>query len=421
MVLRASGGQNRPYQAVNSLKAEDKTRKYYIRKLSSTVEARGNDKIELLSLAQNVPFDDRYNQQATLTDLELPLIEAFLAEVDSELVAHTKNPAFEILCRQMKIVGGASEFPLPHNVRLMFFNRRPDKFFPYSQIDVVKFPSGTGGNTIIEKSFFGSLNQQIRDALYYIRASVIEEFTLKQSHKAEADRFFNYPYQAIEEILVNAVYHRSYELREPIEVRILPDSITIVSYPGPDRSIKLEALADGKFAAGRNRNRRIGEFLKELRLTEGRGTGIPKAIREMMKNGSPKPIFDTDEDRSFFVATLPIHPQFAFKSGVKAGVATPAFTPDLVEFLNDKAIQMLEYCSTPRTRTEIRIFLQLKDMKHVRERYIFPLVTARLLTLTDPEHPLSHNQKFKTTKLGTEAIKIFGENVNRAPGLFDSL
>ena len=48
---------------------------------------------------------------------------------------------------------------------------------------------------------------------------------------------------------INAVYHRSYKIREPIEVRVLPDSITVVSYPGPDRSIRLEDLETGNFAA----------------------------------------------------------------------------------------------------------------------------------------------------------------------------
>ncbi len=423
LVLRAAGGQNRPYQAVNSFKKEDKIRKFYIRKLASTVEARGNDLNELMSLAQSVPFDDRYNQQATLADLEVSLIQEFLAEIESELAKQEKNIDFETLCRQMNIVGGATEYPLPKNVGLMFFNSRPDKFFPHSQIDVVRFPSGTGGNTLIEESFFGPISQQIRDALHYIDTKIIEEFTLKQPMKAEADRFFNYPYQAIEEILVNAVYHRSYELREPIEVRVLPDRITIVSYPGPDRSIKLDALAAGNFVARRYRNRRIGEFLKDLRLTETRGTGIPKAIRAMTENGSPQPSFETDDDRSFFAVTLEIHPQFSPKTGVKTGVITPIFAPYFIEFLNDKAIALLEYCNTPRSRTEIRLFLQLRDMKHVRERYIYPLLSAKLLILTDPEHPLSHNQKFKTTKIGIEAIEIYGNKINqiKSPTLFDSL
>ena len=35
------------------------------------------------------------------------------------------------------------------------------------------------------------------------------------------------------------------------------------------------------------RNRRIGEFLKELDLAEGRNTGIGKIVRAMRENGSP--------------------------------------------------------------------------------------------------------------------------------------
>ena len=77
---------------------------------------------------------------------------------------------------------------------------------------------------------------------------------------------------------------------------------TITSYPGPDRSIKLSDLQSGTFISRRYRNRRIGEFLKELNLTEGRGTGIPKILRAMKANGSPAPRFKTDDNRTYFVS-----------------------------------------------------------------------------------------------------------------------
>ena len=53
-------------------------------------------------------------------------------------------------------------------------------------------------------------------------------------------------------------------------------------------------------------NRRIGEFLKELDLTEGRFTGIPKILKVLKENGSP-PEFETDEDRTSFLIRLPVH------------------------------------------------------------------------------------------------------------------
>ena len=60
----------------------------------------------------------------------------------------------------------------------------------------------------------------------------------------------------------------------------------------------------------RYRNRRIGEFLKELHLTEGRNTGFQKIIRALKANGSPMPTFETDDARSYFLTTIGIHPAF---------------------------------------------------------------------------------------------------------------
>lgn len=132
----------------------------------------------------------------------------------------------------------------------------------------------------------------------------------KVSGQAEAIRIKNYSYEAIEEFLSNAIYHKSYQIHEPITVRIESDKIEITSAPGPDRSITDEDIKNFQMRTRRYRNRRIGDFLKELHLVEGRNTGIPTAIREIKKNGSPLPIFLTDEDRTFFSVIIPIHEAF---------------------------------------------------------------------------------------------------------------
>ena len=167
-----------------------------------------------------------------------------------------------------------------------------------------------------ENIFKGPLDQQLRGALLYIRNSVIKERVIKQPGRAEADRFFNYPYEAIEEALANAVYHKGYDIREPIEVRVEKDRIEIVSFPGPDRSVTVEGLKEFNVFNRRYRNRRIGDFLKELQLTEGRNTGIRKILRALEKNGSPLPEFETDENRDYFVTRLFIHPGFKEKNQV---------------------------------------------------------------------------------------------------------
>ena len=215
LILWVPGGETRPYRAKVSLSKDAKEWAYYIRKQSSTVMARGADERELLSLASTVPFDDRYNQSAPLDDLSLQLIKDFLREVGSDLVNDISRLSLEALGRQMNIVGGPLEAAFPKNVGLLFFNEKPQRFFPATQIDVVWFPDGAGGNRFDEKIFQGPLARITREALDFIQRNYLKETVIKHPDRAEANRFWNFPYAAIEEAVVNAVYHRSYEVREP--------------------------------------------------------------------------------------------------------------------------------------------------------------------------------------------------------------
>ena len=57
----------------------------------------------------------------------------------------------------------------------------------------------------------------------------------------------------------------------------------------------------------------MGEFLKELDLSEGKSTGIPTIQEELRNNGSPKARFFTDDDRRAVTVEIPIHPDFLKK------------------------------------------------------------------------------------------------------------
>lgn len=140
---------------------------------------------------------------------------------------------------------------------------------------------------------------------------MITEKVVKHPNRAEAEKFFNYPYAAIEEALSNAVYHRAHDEREPIEVRIESDRIEIVSFPGPDRSVTIEGLKSYRVSNRRYRNRRIGDFLKELNLTEDRNTGFKKILDALEANGAPKPGVETDDARTYVITRLFIHEKFS--------------------------------------------------------------------------------------------------------------
>ena len=312
LLVWCPGGYERPYACPKVPESKNSEKIYYIRKLSSTIEATDIDVKELMSLSHNIPFDDRINPKAEMKDLKYPLIKNYLNNVGSSLLDDIDNLDTEQLAHNLRITDGPSEYCKPLNVGILCFNDNPEMFFPYSQIEVVNIPDPTGQG-MEERVFTGPIDEQLRDALKYIKNNIIAEKVFKISDEAEAVRVKNYSYEAIEEFLSNAIYHKSYQIHEPITVRIEADKIEITSTPGPDRSISDDDIRRYQMRTRRYRNRRIGDFLKELHLVEGRNTGIPTAIKAIKENGSPLPTLLTDEERSFFSVIIPIHEAFERK------------------------------------------------------------------------------------------------------------
>ena len=315
LIVWAPGGCERPYRCPEHIAKDAQSPKaYYIRKLASTVKATRQDEKELFELTGDVPFDDRPNVHADITDLKMNLLVEYLHEVGSDLANSAEEMSVADVARNMQIAAGPAECFKPKNVGLMFFNPHPENFFRCAWIDVVDKPDPTGEG-MVEQTFRGPLHVQLRSALDYIRNRFLREKIFKYDDRPEAGRFWNYPYRAIEEVLANAVYHKSYRIAEPITVVVTPEAMTISSLPGPERSITDADLAACRMIGLHYRNRRIGDFLKELDLVEGRNTGIPVVVKVMRENGSPPPVFSSPENRDWLSVTLPVNPHFCEMEG----------------------------------------------------------------------------------------------------------
>ena len=236
-------------------------------------------------------------------------MRSHLKETGSDLYNYSLTMSAEQVAEDMQLLDGPPERRKPRNVALLMFSERPERFFRYARIEVVDIPDPTGTN-MVEKIFTGPIQRQLKDTLQYLKNYVLKEAVLKDPHQAEAVRISNYPYAAVEEILANAVYHRSYQINEPITVRITPDAMEITSFPGFDRSITDRQIEQGDLRARIYRNRRIGDFLKELKLIEGRNTGFPNARKALAQNGSGGLSLSMNPERDYLSVTIPVHSYF---------------------------------------------------------------------------------------------------------------
>ena len=168
------------------------------------------------------------------------------------------------------------------------------------------------------------------------------EKVIKVRGEAEAIRCYNYPYEALEEILANAVFHKSWDDRNPIEVRINQNSIEVLNFEGPLPPITNEDLKKQRVVSRHYRNRRIGDFLKEMHLTEGRSTGFPKIYQAVKRNDSPMPVFETDDRNMHFLATMPIHQAFVNERAYLASLGKELEENEPKDEPKDELIELTE-------------------------------------------------------------------------------
>ncbi len=418
-VIWVPSGPNRPYTVPADVNTKLKKPVYYIRYGTSSIEAKGEDLDRLRELANRVPFDDRGNENISMDDISPLLLKDHLTKIGSKLSKANFTSDMELIMEQMELLDGPKEKRLIKNVAAMMFSEHPEKFFPTTQVDIVIFPKGREKDPedFIEIPVIkGPVPTMIRETLNYLRTNVIQERIIKPRDSEASIKIFNYPFQALEEAVVNALYHRDYQEREPVEITIEPDKISILSYSGPDRSISLESIKEAKSLRSRRyRNRRLGDFLKEIDLTEGRATGIPTIQKKLSENKSPKAVIETDESRSYFLIDIPCRTDFVQDKAnvnivdieyIKNSIL--ASFPENVQDMSKLDIERLAICllksKEPISAQSMLDGFDEMSLKHKRRKYLDKLLEMGVLQMTIPDKPTSRYQQYVLNAKGRELV-----------------
>ena len=67
-------------------------------------------------------------------------------------------------------------------------------------------------------------------------------------------------------------------------------------------------------------------------------------------------------------------------------------------------MQVLNYCTTPRSANEIMLILRLKHKTHFKNKLLNPLLERGYLERTIPEKPKSRFQKYIVTAKGLKRL-----------------
>jgi ATP-dependent DNA helicase RecG len=178
----------------------------------------------------------------------------------------------------------------------LLFGRYPQQWLPNATILAAHFPGISFSDRYIKLDISGNLPSQLKQAEIFIRENlrtVVRMVGLAHQETLE------YPFEAVRELMVNAVAHRDYNVQgDNIHLNIFSDRLEVHSpgvLPGP---VTLDNLLEARFS----RNAVIVQVLADLGFVERLGYGLDRVVAAMRQGNLRLPHFE--EAAGCFKVTL---------------------------------------------------------------------------------------------------------------------
>ncbi|TSC76316.1 MAG: Uncharacterized protein G01um101431_937 [Parcubacteria group bacterium Gr01-1014_31] len=171
---------------------------------------------------------------------------------------------------------------------LIFSRELPQKtgaFYRF-MIRCVKYNGINSASPIGDKlDIAGTLDQQIDEIQKFILRNIPVAAKIVGTKRVEE---YEYPEEALREIVANAIIHRDYMITETYtQVNIFSNRIEISNPGNLPPGVSVENIKQAQFS----RNEVIASILKDMDYLEEYGRGIDIVLARMHERGLPEPIF----------------------------------------------------------------------------------------------------------------------------------
>lgn len=239
---------------------------------------------------RDLPFELQPVAQAILDDLDLEFFEkSYLpSSVAADILAQNERTLHQQLA-SLRFATTATP-SVPTVVGMLAIGKDPQEFIGGAYIQFLRI-DGSGLSDAIrdEKRITGPLGEVLRmaDEVFTANISVAVDVTSGPIEQRRLD----YPLAALQQVVRNAVMHRTYEgTNAPVRVTWFSDRIEILSPGGPFGQVTIENF--GSPGVTDYRNRHLAEVLHGLGYVQRFGVGIALTRQAMERNGNPPPEFD---------------------------------------------------------------------------------------------------------------------------------
>ena len=238
-------------------------------------------------LSRNLPFDEQPIRGAVIGDLSTDYFRSnYLPQTVAEDVIAENGRSVDAQMASLRFV--APDLSTPTVAGLLVLGKDPQRWIPGAYIQFVRFDGNDLAAPIRNQKRFEKRLEHALEGLAYFLSFAIESKRLSEPGSMQHQDIFDYPIQALREVIYNAVMHRNYETSNaPVNIRWFNDRIE-VSNPG---GLYGRVTPQNFDRVNDYRNPTVAEAMHAFRYVERFGVGISRVKALLKTNENPAPEF----------------------------------------------------------------------------------------------------------------------------------
>lgn len=414
-------GKNKPYHDNKGI--------IWVKNGADKRKVFGNSELaEMMSECGNFVPDEAAVPNATIDDLDADTIKLYLMsrfvpvfkgknidelnmkDYSLDAMAETiiKGTTIEKLLRNLHFIRPDGKINV---AAMLLFGKYTQRWLPVMTAKCISYIGNSVGGTQFRDKMH---DMEIEGNLLHQFRTIMNFFT-RNLRKVQVEKDFNsigeleIPYESLTEYVVNALVHRSLNIKSPIRIFIFDNRVEIHSPGTLPNGLTIEDVKNG---TSMPRNMFLFTNANYLLPYTGAGSGVRRALEYdqnvIFFNGvADKEIAHAANE---FVITIPRESnqadeksnQLLTANERKSNQADRKSNQPHVNLVTRKLTKKEEdvrnFCSVPRTAQEIMDRLKISNQSKNRQKYITSLIEIGVLERTIPERLNNPNQKYRRKK-----------------------
>lgn len=352
---------------------------------NATIDDLDADTIKLYLMNRFAPvFKGKNIDELNMKDYSLDAMAEFVI----------KGITIEKLLRNLRFIRPDGKLTV---AAMLLLGKYTQRWLPVMTAKCISYMGNSIGGTLFRDKMH---DMEIEGNILHQFHTIMNFFT-RNLRKVQVEKEFNslgeleIPYESLIEYVVNALVHRSLNIKAPIRIFIFDNRVEIHSPGSLPNGLTIEDVKNG---TSMPRNIFLFTNANYLLPYTGAGSGVRRALEYAPDVTFSNGVADKEITHSAneFLITIP---RKSNQTKEESNQESNQEYPNLVtRKLTKEEKDIRNFCSVPRTAQEIMDRVGVTNQSKNRQKYITSLIEIGVLERTIPENPKDRNQKYRRKK-----------------------